>query len=488
MKYTLLFLFSVMFSWAWGQSEMSAFTATGRGGVATTFVDDYQAIGINPSNLGWSPKFSGKHVAFSFLEGGTSIYTDALTKKDLWASMLGFGNEKFTHEQKLQAASEFASKDLAFNVDMSLFSLSVKTEKAGGFAFGVRDRMQWYSKLNQTAAELMFLGRRAPYFDSFVLTNGDTLTNLSSITVDSLDAAGAIENGLNLVPSPFSEVLNGTKMTFNWFREFNFSYGIEVYSNENVSLYVGAGVKYLQGLALIDINSNDTEFNAISALSPVFNIDYGQAAQQHPSFTTQDGWFPKGVGSGMGFDAGISAIFNESIRVGLAVNDIGALNWKTNVFKATDAPLRDLGSAGFDNYNIIAEAQKIYGADGIMEWDGEVARKVKLPTVARAGISYWASDKFEVGADFVLPLNDVSGNYESLLWGLGVDFKPAPWVTLATGFSGGGNYDFNIPFGVTFNVGNGAWEFGVASRDMVTFFAQNRPTLSLSMGFLRFRI
>ncbi|MDH5603471.1 MAG: hypothetical protein OEY51_06015, partial [Cyclobacteriaceae bacterium] len=129
MRYSLIVLLFLSVSWVWGQSEMSAFTATGRGGVATTFVDDYQAMGINASNLGWSPKFSGKHVSFSIMEGSLSVYTNALTKKDLMASIFGFGSQTFTHQQKLQAASEFASSDLAFNVDMSLFALSVKTEK-----------------------------------------------------------------------------------------------------------------------------------------------------------------------------------------------------------------------------------------------------------------------------------------------------------------------------------------------------------------------
>ena len=488
MKYVFLLFLTVTVSLAWGQSEMSAFTATGRGGVATTFVDDYQAMGINASNLGWSPKFSGKHVAFSIMEGSASIFTNALTKKDLLRSLVGFGSETFTHQEKLQAAVDFTSSDFAFNVDMSLFALSVKTEKAGGFAFGVRDRMQWYSKFNKTASEIMFLGKSAPYFDSFILTNGDTLTDLSNINVDSLADAGYIQNGIASAPSPFSDIINGTKMTLNWFREYSFSYGIKLFSNESVSLFAGAGIKYLQGLALIDIHSSPSEFGAISAMSPIFNIDYGAAATKHPSFLTQQGGLPKGVGKGIGFDVGVSAVINESIRIGMAVNDIGSIDWTTNVFKATDTPLTDLASGGFDNYNIIAEAQKIVGADGIMEWDGEVSRKMKLPTVMRAGMSYWASDKFEVGADFVIPLNEVSGNYESLIYGLGLDFKPAPWVTLSTGFSGGGNYDFNIPIGVTFGVFNGAWEMGIASRDVVTFFAQNRPTLSLSFGFLRFRI
>ena len=37
---------------AHAQNELSNFTATGRGGVINTFAQDYQAIGINPANLG----------------------------------------------------------------------------------------------------------------------------------------------------------------------------------------------------------------------------------------------------------------------------------------------------------------------------------------------------------------------------------------------------------------------------------------------------
>ena len=61
---------------------------------------------------------------------------------------------------------------------------------------------------------------------------------------------------------------------------------------------------------------------------------------------------------------------------------------------------------------------------------------------------------------------------------------------------GGGNTDYSvaldkyqvsIPVGLTFIAGNGTWEGGIASRDAVTFFTQNGPTLSFSTGFLRFR-
>src|SRR5690606_38746471 len=65
-----------------GQSELSVFTTTGRA-ASTTFVTDYQAIGINPANLGWTWRHAGKHVAFGLAEGSYSVYSNALTRADI---------------------------------------------------------------------------------------------------------------------------------------------------------------------------------------------------------------------------------------------------------------------------------------------------------------------------------------------------------------------------------------------------------------------
>ena len=55
------------------------------------------------------------------------------------------------------------------------------------------------------------------------------------------------------------------------------------------------------------------------------------------------------------------------------------------------------------------------------------------------------------------------------------------------GVVNGGNYDLNIPFGLTFGFFD-IWEFGVATRDVVTLISNETPTISIVAGFLRFRI
>ncbi|MFN3939956.1 MAG: hypothetical protein ACK4IY_05175, partial [Chitinophagales bacterium] len=62
------------------QTEGSGFNNTGRGGTATTFATDYQALGINPANISFDSSHS---VTFGLVETGLSFYSEALQKTDI---------------------------------------------------------------------------------------------------------------------------------------------------------------------------------------------------------------------------------------------------------------------------------------------------------------------------------------------------------------------------------------------------------------------
>ena len=94
----------------------------------------------------------------------------------------------------------------------------------------------------------------------------------------------------------------------------------------------------------------------------------------------------------------------------------------------------------------------------------------------------------EVGTDIIMPMNDEASNYNKTIIGFGGDIKPVKWLKLQAGFMTGGNYDFQVPVGITLITKNGTYEAGIASRDALTFFLKDGPTLSMSMGFIRWRI
>jgi hypothetical protein len=130
----------------------------------------------------------------------------------------------------------------------------------------------------------------------------------------------------------------------------------------------------------------------------------------------------------------------------------------------------------------------ILGENGLFKYDGVSSLTVKLPTTMRLGASMKFGKILELGTDIIIPMNDEASNFNKAIIGFGGDVQPIKWLRLQAGFMTGGNYDFQIPIGITFIAKNGTYEAGFASRDAITFFSQNGPTLSLSMGFIRWRL
>ena len=465
------------------QTEMSVFTTTGRA-AATTFVTDYQAVGINPANLGWKWRFEDKHIAFGIAEGSYSIYSEALTRDDLRHRVIN-ADADFTEEEKREAGRAFADAGATLNADVMLVGAAFHSDKLGGFGFQVRDHAQWTSKFGPTMSELLFEGYRSDYFDLLVLVTGDTISNFANLPEDSL---ALIASGLASNPQLLATVLNGSNISFTWYREFNLSYGRRIAHSENVDLYGGVGLKYLLGIGIIDMSAKDNTFNGFSSLSPYFDITYGDAALNNPSrVTVRNTLLPQAVGTGYGLDIGLNAVIKEKWKVGAAVTNIGSINWTGNVYTADNGALANLASNGLDNYNFFAGIDDFVTNGGLLTWEGTSSRRVALPTNARLGVGRTIGKIIEIGIDAVLPLNDEPGNYEKAVIGMGGDVRPLPWLQLSAGLVTGGNYDTKIPVGITFTTPTGTWEAGVASRDAVTFFTDRKPTVSLSMGFLRFR-
>lgn len=467
------------------QTEGSAWTATGRGGVATTFVTDYQAIGINPSNLGWTSQYEEKKFTLGFTEMSYSLYSEALAKpqsREILRSMLTQDEgDDFTYDEKIDAARDFTQTGFAMNFDFQWFGMALTTEKAGGFAFGIRERFSWYSKLNQTSSDILFLGYNAPYFDQtfFIDTSGVNIDTFATSNPDSVNYAQAS------VPNPFVEILNGSELRLSWLREYNFSYGKQLINSEGFSLHAGVGIKYIQGLGIMEVTSDGNELTAFSALTPGFDIDYGSAAAGNPS-ALESAKF-ESVGTGMGLDFGLSAIIGDKLKLGFSVTDIGSVTWDGNVYEVQDTLLVDLEENGLDNYQLFNQASNFVGQDGFLKWDGVAEKEVKLPTMIRAGASYRFGEIVEAGVDLVIPGNNEPGNLEGAVFALGGDVNVTKWLRLSAGFVTGGNYDFNLPAGIMLRSPKGTWEGGIASRDILTFIVDTSPTLSLSTGFLRFR-
>lgn len=446
------------------QTELSAFTSTGSG-YSTATLTDYQCLGVNPANLGWT--WNNHQMNLGFLETGLSVFSEAMTKKQT-TSYLMRKDTRLTFEERQQAAAAFNGKLTWSSLGITWAGFSWQDDKIGGFAISIRDRAQWSTIFNDMASNFLFLGFYDPYFDSLAVNLGDT-------------------TGYSTDPRWASEIYNGTKLNFIWYREYNFGYGRKIFGNEKFTLFGGFAVKYINGYGSFQYLQDGSDLTAYYSLSPVFGIENETPT---PSGITGDGL--KKVGDGFAFDLGISMLLFKKLRVGLAVNDIGSINWNGNVYSGNNTSVWKINSSGITNFNIFEQGKLIQSNNAPNDpglWQGLANKKTELSTNFRGGVAYRFSEKLELGADLYMPLKqEVPGSYEKEVIGAGVKFDPARWFQLSAGVVSGGNYGTNLPVGFTFfpvRNDNTTWQVGLATRDVISFFKEELATVSVAFGLIR---
>jgi len=490
MKKSILVFLCLFSGKMFSQHEFSSFCNTGHGG-ATTFATDYQATGINPANLGWASKYEGKKVTMGFSEFTGSLYSEALRKDELrnvLSDLITGGGKKFTYDEKIEAAKNFTETGFTMNADLGSFGIAVATKVAGGFAFRINDHFQFTSKLGNKASDLLFLGKTSSIFDSLQITLAsgatDWIANHQNLDPDT---AKLVLMGKSNIGQQLSKVLNGTDMTLMYYRDYNLSYGKKLFGDSSFAIYGGVGIKYIQGIALLNIKSENNQLSGYSSLSPAFGIDYGTAAKA-ANAVNGAGFPPKAVGSGFGFDVG-TTIMIRKFKIGAAIINMGSINWTGNVYELQDTLMIGTTNPGMENYNIFSQFKNMFGENGgLFKLKGQQSKTTTLPGVVRAGASIGIGKIAELGVDCIIPTTTgIPGTITNPIIGIGGDLWLAPWVKFQAGYITGGNYDAQIPVGLIFVARSGKYEAGIASRDAITFFTQKGPTISLSTGFIRMR-
>ena len=466
------------------QIENAAFTETGRGAVIA-FATDYQSLGINPANLAWGNEY-GKRYTLGFAQFGMSFYSESFTRKEFTNALIG-SDTKLTLSEKMEAGHALTASDLSLNADVTLVGGAVNTGVIGNFAFSISFSNQFYGILNEHAADQLFTGYIDPYFDRWVVQNpGGGIDTIANQGPES-DRIADVIKGLASNPLSASELYAGTAFRALSTIEYSIGYGYTAYETADLKFSVGAGLKYIQGLYFIDVNiDEDGTFDAFTASTPALDIDYGSAAFSNPSAIA--GSALKSVGSGFGFDLGLNLELEHRFRLGLSVVDIGFLTFDGNVYTASDTAVFDTKTVGIDSYNIFGNLDAFVGDDGMFKWAGEEERNVALPTQMRLGFGYFPINWLRFGLDVAVPLNDNPGNPDQMSLAAGMDLLPVPAVRISAGAATGANYGFRVPVGLNFILGGGGWEMGVATRDVLYAFRDDRPNLSAAFGFLRYRI
>lgn len=516
--------------------DFSVFTATGRGGVATTFATDYQALGINPANLGIVKSFRDPFITIGFGEASLTFSAEAIPRKQMLDAIgEGIGGKQvsqvqnLTYADKIRASQQMAGTDMIINSTVMPIGIGVHLPKNHGIAFSTRTSFHFFANLNDQLADLAFMGMNSSYFERLLLTDGSIIPNprnpkfagsIPELTEEEYRQVvrGALE--VRGTGSSFAELVAGSRITASLTNEYNLGYGTRIYDSYNLALYAGLDLSYVQGIMLLNIDVDEqqqVEHNTFS-LPDEFVVKTDSTLVFNNDAKAQDAIFPKGISAGLGYTLGLSAVVKKNLRLGFSVsnwrglfrnskfmNRVGAVGLSDNAYAISESSqLEEFKGYGFDSYNLFTADNSSFnlaGQDlsGPFQWERVSLPPQELPANIRMGMSYDYLNTLHVGVDLIIPLNQAFGNPSGTFVALGGDFRLSRLLRISSGVNtllrenaneqGGATHKMNVPLGITYTARKGTYEAGISTRDILTYISgKNGSTISFAAGFLRFKI
>ncbi|TND08245.1 MAG: hypothetical protein FD123_2500 [Bacteroidetes bacterium] len=447
---------------ATAQIDIGMQPAMGKGGAGTAILRNWEAIGINPANLGWKENHLVSVGAFNF---GVSAQSKALDAEQLREALQN-PEDTFSTADKQLYSSIFTTPDgLNLQSNITWGSFSVATPKFGGLAVNLRDRGYAHVGLNHNAADILFNGQNAALFQ-------DTATYSKTI----------------------GEILDSTNLSFMAYRELNIAYGrrIAAFGTEGTDgekenqLFAGIGVKMLWGMAHCEAMAENKQLTGHASMSTNFGVNYGAIQNFDPQKT--DLLF-NSVGNGMAIDAGVSFVLKQKFRFGLALTDMGSIKWKNNLLITTDTTMTPLDTTnnGINSWNLGEQGSFAFANDGLFNYGPGPDYKTTLPSRLRIGAGI-KLERFEIAADVVVPVSNQSMNISSPYFALGAEYNLLGFIKFSGGISGNGDWGLSVPVGLNVGFG-GVVETGVATGDLLSLFGSSEnPNLSVSFFILRINI
>lgn len=434
-------------------------------GAGTTLFRDYQAAEINPANLGIFEQ-DDAHLTFAFLDMSGLVHSDALPKSILVPSILH--GKKLTPEEKKETAELFAEDGLSFDNEIMPFGAALQIPKVGGFSFTYKEKLSGDAVLNPAFADLVFNGLNSQYIDSVI-------SKIPGYLIGVPDTA-----------LPFSEYFNGSSLQFSWTRNLNISYGRKIVDVAGLIIYGGVGVNFLSGNAITDISYDNNTATGFAAFSPIFGIDYANITD--PNVGLSHDLSP--VGKGFAVDFGGTVSFEDRIFAGISVTNLGSMKWNGNLVSLNDGIMDSIVNfVGVDAADIYSDLKSLLNAGGLFNWTPESEIKQTLPSQLRIGGAIVLSKKLELGLDIIQPFNKNPGSVQNTMVEGIVNFSPIKAIKISSGFIGGGTVNVDIPLGVAFSfTPEQAWQLSVGTNDIVSIITQDKPTISLSISLMRFRM
>lgn len=460
-KYLLLILILYLPFKGYSQFGSYGLTNARNIGMANTYTANSYglfSVGINPGLLNKMPDGEEVSILFPSLTARGYGVSQTLSSLDYYGGVIDDrAINRLDPEAIIEALTEGGY--ISLSAVIGFFSIGIKpSEEIGTFAFTMTDYIAAY-------------------------------LNFPGFVADALNNHKPLDGSLSL-----------DEFTYKtwWIRSYGLSYSRRLYHDPDGKIFKsvsgGAALKYINGFVYQDIVINasaaashqDTlfaaSFDATSRNS--FSSDMTFLNFFEPDGKEPDNFlFPKAAGKRMGFDLGFSAELNKGITLGLAITDIGKLEWGSNSgtrqIEASFAILGNLDETIIDSISSDATV-----SDRI---DGSFT--VPLPTAFRAGIAVQFDQLFKkfpgqmrLAFDFNKGFNNQPSNALKPRYSFGMEYQPAkkaPIILSGVTYDQLNNTEW--AFGLGLNVR--FMEFYVSTLDMLSII-QGKELFSISAIFL----
>ncbi len=410
-------------------------------------------------------------VELTFAQPSLALFSSALDRPALTKALITKIAEPLTAEEKQHFIRAFTNSGLALSVQWLYGAGWARLAHNTAFGVAVRERLSAYLHFNEFLATLAFYGRKHPYFDSIQVIDGDTV-------------------GFATHPRRFSELFAGTILDFTWFREYLAGIGTLVLDQPTVQIGLGVNLKFCEGYSYLEARATAGQLRAYSAANPAFAIDYGKAVS--PSLLNTTDLIP--IGWGLGADFGFS-LRTADLSLGIALLDVGFLDWEGNLFAAEDTVLNGLSSEGFRTLNLLEEIPQITGKGNFFKWHGLWRLRSWLPTRLYATVSFvlppvlghWKplAASITVGR----ALNKAVGNLPQPIVLIGITVPIRSWLTLFPSFAAGGAFPRPVlSLYAHVELFDGIVHLRLGSADLLAVVLQHTPVLSANAALLDFAI
>lgn len=291
--------------------------------------------------------------------------------------------------------------------------------------------------------------------------------------------------------------LNGTALNASAIGELNVSMAyilpMQLPSIDEIS--VGIGVKYLVGLAYVgtdhyngSIQTTDVKAYTNQSTGETVYLPNKIAADfdflQYYAYDSTD-YQP--VGSGLGFDIGVSANVVNAVRVGISVTDIGSITWDKHtkaIYGQSSVEVEGFDSRHQDTLTNAFKGNTVDTTSFVKS----------LPTALHIGAEVKMDDlitdipfRWTIAADMHLGFNDAPGNTKLAQFAIGTELDPlAGWLPLRTGILLGGRERFGWSAGFGIHLAN-TFDLDFATQSIAILTNPDSfRTGSFTMG-MRFR-